>query len=121
MTVTSNFFLLLFVVTSTAISLSSEYRDLIDIVPMVRGLNVKAYEEVWQDREVRFDSPPGQMHCRKGEVAIDSINSVEDTKGNNGEKGEAPHRSKALNSSGKFILYRQCSIFIFRFSPLDSP
>lgn len=70
----------------------------------MRGLNAKAYEEVWQDREVRFDSPPEQMKCRKGEVAIDSINSVEDTKGNNGEKGEAPHRSKFLHSSGKFYI-----------------
>lgn len=42
---------------------------------------------VWQDREVRFDLPPAQMQCRKGEVVIDSINSVEDTKGNNGERG----------------------------------
>ncbi|CAM9551618.1 unnamed protein product [Ectocarpus sp. 4 AP-2014] len=47
----------------------------------------KADEVVWQDREVRFDSTPAEMHCRKGEVVIDSINSVEDTKGNNGERG----------------------------------
>jgi len=42
---------------------------------------------VWQDREIRFDSNPGLLNCRKGEVMIDSINSVEDTKGNNGERG----------------------------------
>lgn len=47
----------------------------------------KADEIVWQDREVRFDSQPAEMQCRKGEVVIDSINSVEDTKGNNGERG----------------------------------
>ncbi|CAN0397495.1 unnamed protein product [Ectocarpus sp. 12 AP-2014] len=47
----------------------------------------KADEVVWQDREVRFDSMPAEMQCRKGEVVIDSINSVEDTKGNNGERG----------------------------------
>lgn len=47
----------------------------------------KVIEVVWQDRQVRFDSPPGPMQCRKGEVVIDSINSVEDTKGNNGERG----------------------------------
>lgn len=46
---------------------------------------------VWQDRELRFDSAPGLMGCRKGEVVIDSINSVEDTKGNNGERGEVEH------------------------------
>jgi len=42
---------------------------------------------IWQDREIRFDVPFSQLKCRKGEVEIDSINSVEDTKGNNGEKG----------------------------------
>jgi Bardet-Biedl syndrome 5 protein len=41
----------------------------------------------WQDREIRFDISAAQMELRKGEVAIDSINSVEDTKGNNGERG----------------------------------
>jgi len=49
--------------------------------------SLKPVEFVWQDREVRFDSPPAEMQCRKGEVVIDSINSVEDTKGNNGERG----------------------------------
>ncbi len=42
---------------------------------------------VWQDREIRFDIPFASLKCRKGEYEIDSINSVEDTKGNNGEKG----------------------------------
>ncbi len=42
---------------------------------------------IWQDREIRFDVPFSQLKTRKGEVEIDSINSVEDTKGNNGEKG----------------------------------
>lgn len=36
---------------------------------------------VWQDREIRFDAHPLQLECRKGEVIIDSMNSVEDTKG----------------------------------------
>lgn len=44
-------------------------------------------ELVWQDREVRFDDKPQNLACRKGERVIDSINSVEDTKGNNGERG----------------------------------
>jgi hypothetical protein len=38
-------------------------------------------EFVWQDREIIFDAKPQQLQCRRGEVAIDSINSVEDTKG----------------------------------------
>lgn len=42
---------------------------------------------IWQDREIRFDMKPLQLECRKGELAIDSINSVEDTKGNNGARG----------------------------------
>jgi len=44
-------------------------------------------DTVWQDREIRFDVGFALMKPRKGEVEIDSINSVEDTKGNNGERG----------------------------------
>ena len=47
----------------------------------------KPVEYVWQDRELRFDSKPALLACRRGEKVIDSINSVEDTKGNNGERG----------------------------------
>ncbi len=43
--------------------------------------------KVWQDREIRFDVSPSLLRTRRGEVEIDSINSVEDTKGNNGQKG----------------------------------
>lgn len=46
-----------------------------------------AEDYVWQDREIRFDVPFAQLKPRRGEQEIDSINSVEDTKGNNGEKG----------------------------------
>ena len=42
---------------------------------------------IWHDREIRFDSKIQLLTCRKGEKLIDSINSVEDTKGNNGERG----------------------------------
>ena len=44
--------------------------------------------QIWQDREIRFDVPPVSLEARKGEFTIDSMNSVEDTKGNNGERGE---------------------------------
>ena len=44
-------------------------------------------EFIWQDREIIFDGRGNQMDLRRGEVMIDSINSVEDTKGNNGERG----------------------------------
>ena len=44
-------------------------------------------QEIWQDREIRFDVPRQQLKTSKGEFEIDSINSVEDTKGNNGKRG----------------------------------
>lgn len=43
---------------------------------------------IWQDREIRFDVPFALLKPRRGEVEIDTINAVEDTKGNNGEKGQ---------------------------------
>eukprot|EP01105_Mastigella_eilhardi_P018149 TRINITY_DN4199_c0_g1_i1.p3 TRINITY_DN4199_c0_g1~~TRINITY_DN4199_c0_g1_i1.p3 ORF type:complete len:107 (+),score=30.07 TRINITY_DN4199_c0_g1_i1:51-323(+) len=42
---------------------------------------------IWQDREIRFDVPLSALELRKGEQMVDSIDSVEDTKGNNGEQG----------------------------------
>eukprot|EP00439_Symbiodinium_sp_Y106_P087124 s181_g40.t1 len=45
------------------------------------------WHHVWQDREIKFDQMPQLLKLRKGEFQIDSINSVEDTKGNNGERG----------------------------------
>ena len=44
-------------------------------------------DSVWEDREIRFDARSNLLSCRKGEMIVDSINSVEDTKGNNGERG----------------------------------
>ena len=46
--------------------------------PKVDG---KSLEYIWQDREVRFDQKAQNLACRRGEKIIDSINSVEDTKG----------------------------------------
>ena len=74
-------------------------------------LSRKPAEEdgIWQDREIRFDTQPTQLDLRSGEVQIDSINSVEDTKGNNGEKGSLSitnlrliwicHRNSRINLS----------------------
>jgi len=53
----------------------------------MEGIIRQQTDYVWQDREIRFDSKPALLACRKGEKIIDSINSVEDTKGNNGERG----------------------------------
>lgn len=49
--------------------------------------DANSFEEVWQDREIKFDQLPSALRLRKGEKQIDSINAVEDTKGNNGERG----------------------------------
>mmetsp|Transcript_8063 Transcript_8063/g.23100 ORF Transcript_8063/g.23100 Transcript_8063/m.23100 type:complete len:371 (-) Transcript_8063:344-1456(-) len=42
---------------------------------------------LWQDREIRFDNHSNLLALIPGECALDSVNDVEDTKGNNGEKG----------------------------------
>ena len=44
-------------------------------------MSAPALDFVWQDREIVFDAKPQMLECRRGEVTIDSINSVEDTKG----------------------------------------
>eukprot|EP00758_Cryptobia_borreli_P000830 Tbor_TRINITY_DN1672_c0_g1::TRINITY_DN1672_c0_g1_i1::g.7618::m.7618/K16748/BBS5; Bardet-Biedl syndrome 5 protein len=41
----------------------------------------------WQDRDILFDTTGREYALRDGEVAIDTLDSVEDTKGNNGERG----------------------------------
>ena len=43
--------------------------------------------DVWQDRKLRFDCSVAALRLRRGEFEIDSINSVEDTRGNNGTRG----------------------------------
>ena len=47
----------------------------------VTRLDTSKFHRVWQDREIRFDVSPSMLKCRNGEKEIDSINSVEDTKG----------------------------------------
>ncbi|KAK9814139.1 hypothetical protein WJX72_001188 [[Myrmecia] bisecta] len=64
---------------------------------------------VWQDQEVRFDMATTWLQLRSGEIVIDSMGFVEDTKGNNGEQGEltitnlrvlwVSQRSKRMNLS----------------------
>ncbi|GMF28113.1 unnamed protein product [Phytophthora lilii] len=72
---------------------------------------IKAAPEAvtWQDREIRFDISAAAMQLRKGETLVDAINSVEDTKGNNGDRGSleitnlrllwASHKSVRTNLS----------------------
>lgn len=47
------------------------------------------YEDyyVWQEREVRFDISKKEISLRKGEKCLDTINNIEDSKGNNGDVG----------------------------------
>ena len=44
-------------------------------------------EFIWQDREIRFDVSMKQLSMHPGEQVVDSMNDVEDTKGNNGDRG----------------------------------
>uniref|UniRef100_A0A8D1C081 BBSome complex member BBS5 n=1 Tax=Sus scrofa TaxID=9823 RepID=A0A8D1C081_PIG len=44
-------------------------------------------DALWEDRDVRFDVSAQQMKTRPGEVLIDCLDSIEDTKGNNGDRG----------------------------------
>jgi Bardet-Biedl syndrome 5 protein len=48
---------------------------------------VSQQQSCWHYREIRFDVPASGIALHRGEKMIDSINSVEDTKGNNGERG----------------------------------
>lgn len=41
----------------------------------------KGKEQVWQDREIWFDSKDLFLQPRQGEFVIDSTNGIEDTKG----------------------------------------
>lgn len=41
----------------------------------------------WQDRDVRFDVSVQSLKTRQGEIVIDIFESVEDTKGNSGDRG----------------------------------
>lgn len=75
---------------------------------MAGDLRVEDFD-VWQDAEVRFDAPSSQLQLRRGEHSIDTLGSVEDTKGNNGERGQltvtnlrllwVSHRSSRVNMS----------------------
>ncbi|RUS90497.1 hypothetical protein EGW08_001765 [Elysia chlorotica] len=46
-----------------------------------------AVDPLWEDRDVRFDVTSSQMKFRPGEKLIDQLDAVEDTKGNNGDRG----------------------------------
>lgn len=41
----------------------------------------------WEDKEIRFDIPFSEMRLKSGEKVVDRLDSVEDTKGNAGDRG----------------------------------
>ena len=43
--------------------------------------------ELWEDAEVRFDSPAKALRPRRGEVVLHTLEGVEDAKGGAGERG----------------------------------
>lgn len=47
-----------------------------------------AFQELWHDNEVRFDLSAAKFAMRVGETALDSLNSVEDTKAGSGDRGK---------------------------------
>lgn len=55
---------------------------------MIVVMGVREENYVWQDREIRFDILYNDLQCRESEFEIDSISNIEDTKGNNGERGQ---------------------------------
>ena len=75
-----------------------------------------SHDYIWQDRDIRFDSKPNFLQLRSNEVRIDDINSVEDTKGNNGERGSmiitnlrmiwVAHASSKVNLSKIFFFFQ---------------
>ncbi|XP_021011275.1 Bardet-Biedl syndrome 5 protein isoform X1 [Mus caroli] len=51
------------------------------------SVTMSVLDVLWEDRDVRFDVSSQQMKTRPGEVLIDCLDSIEDTKGNNGDRG----------------------------------
>ncbi|OUC43815.1 hypothetical protein D917_09508 [Trichinella nativa] len=49
--------------------------------------NLKHYDVIWEDRDVRFDVDSKHLKLRNGEFIVDKSHGIEDTKGNRGQKG----------------------------------
>ena len=61
-----------------------------NVVPQYENMTGKmtaAADTIWENKEVRFDILVSQMKMRPGEILIDKLDSVEDTKGNAGDRG----------------------------------
>ncbi|CAH1402145.1 unnamed protein product [Nezara viridula] len=69
-----------------------------------KGKMKKDVSDMWEDKEVRFDIPITLSNMRTGEKIIDKLDFVEDTKGNNGDKGR-------LIVTNLRILWHSLSVF----------
>lgn len=47
----------------------------------------KSSQDLWHDRDIKFDLSAALIRPRKGEYIIDSLSNVEDTKGSTGDRG----------------------------------
>ena len=65
--------------------------------------------KVWQHTEVRFDQRASALALRRGEVLIDSLDSVEDTKGNTGGPWQC-----ALRGASVAVRARGCGRWCWR-------
>ena len=55
---------------------------------LLRGMALRREDyQVWQDSEVRIDASKSSCALRRGEHVIDTLDSVEDSKGASGERG----------------------------------
>ncbi|KAI8807089.1 Bardet-Biedl syndrome 5 protein [Cladochytrium replicatum] len=59
------------------------------IAPYLEGMGAGSYIDTWQDVELKFDAMPPSyaLTMRSGESTVDTLEAVEDTKGNAGEEG----------------------------------
>ncbi|XP_073821567.1 Bardet-Biedl syndrome 5 protein [Musca autumnalis] len=49
--------------------------------------SLEPFNLLWEDKEIKFDTPNVQKHLRNGEQVISTIYYIEDTKGNPGDSG----------------------------------
>ncbi|XP_003366283.1 bardet-Biedl syndrome 5 protein [Trichinella spiralis] len=48
--------------------------------------NLKHYDVIWEDRDVRYDINSKQLKLRNGEFIVDKLHVIENTKGNRENK-----------------------------------
>ncbi|KAL6727237.1 hypothetical protein Aduo_009132 [Ancylostoma duodenale] len=65
-------------------------------------------DELWQDKDIRFDVDHRMLRLVPGEIQIDRMDMVEDTKGNNGDRGNRQRNSLVIinfvESHGKGVM-----------------